>query len=167
MLPGRSIWVTMASGKVELRPDMGWENTADDRPNPVALGPGHAHRGGRTLRAHAGRRGADQLPHRVAGRRRTPRSRNRVAGPPRVGSSAQGPASIRGRGIARIDSAQGTGAGAPGRADVAGRVERVIDLDPHTVDVPSAVWPTRLLSAYLQRVTGHTTGIETVRVHLH
>jgi len=46
-------------------------------------------------------------------------------------------------------------------------LERVIDLDPHTVDVPSPVWTTRLLSAYLQRVTGHTTGIETVRVHLH
>lgn len=46
-------------------------------------------------------------------------------------------------------------------------LQRVIDLDPHTVEVPSAVWTTRLLSAYLHRVTGHTTGIETVRVHLH
>ena len=46
-------------------------------------------------------------------------------------------------------------------------LRRVIDLDPHTVEVPSAVWTTRLLSAYLQRVTGHATGIETVRVHLH
>ncbi len=46
-------------------------------------------------------------------------------------------------------------------------LKRVIDLDPHTVDVPSPVWTTRLLSAYLERVTGHTTGIETVRVHLH
>jgi transposase len=46
-------------------------------------------------------------------------------------------------------------------------LKRVIDLDPHSVDVPSAVWTTRLLSAYLERVTGHTTGIETVRIHLH
>lgn len=46
-------------------------------------------------------------------------------------------------------------------------LKRVIDLDPHTVDVRSPVWTTRLLSEYLQRVTGHTTGIETVRVHLH
>jgi transposase len=46
-------------------------------------------------------------------------------------------------------------------------LQRVIDLDPHSVDVPSAVWTTRLLSVYLHRVTGHTTGIETVRVHLH
>ncbi len=43
----------------------------------------------------------------------------------------------------------------------------LIDLDPHTVDVPSPVWTTRLLSSYLERATGHTTGIETVRVHLH
>ena len=46
-------------------------------------------------------------------------------------------------------------------------LQRVIDLDPHTVAVPSAVWTTRLLSAYLERATGHKTGIETVRVHLH
>ncbi len=46
-------------------------------------------------------------------------------------------------------------------------LQRVIDLDPHTVGVPSAVWTTRLLSGYLDDVTGHTTGIETVRIHLH
>jgi transposase len=46
-------------------------------------------------------------------------------------------------------------------------LRRMIELDPHTVDVPSAVWTTRLLSAYLQRVTGRTSGIETVRVHPH
>ena len=46
-------------------------------------------------------------------------------------------------------------------------LERVIDLDPHAVDIPSPVWTTRLLSAYLHRVTGHTTGIETVRTYLH
>ena len=61
---------------------------------------------------------------------------------------------------------------APGRALAVtpawlDELQRVIELDPHTVEVPSAVWTTRLLSAYLERSTGHTTGIETVRIHLH
>jgi transposase len=46
-------------------------------------------------------------------------------------------------------------------------LQRVIDLDPRSVGVPSAVWTTRLLSTYLEQVTGLHTGIETVRVHLH
>ena len=46
-------------------------------------------------------------------------------------------------------------------------LERVIELDPHTVGVDRAVWTTRLLADYLERVTGHRTGIEAVRVHLH
>jgi transposase len=46
-------------------------------------------------------------------------------------------------------------------------LERVIELDPHTVGVPSAVWTTRLLADYLAEATGHRTGIEAVRVHLH
>jgi len=46
-------------------------------------------------------------------------------------------------------------------------LRRVIDLDPHSVGVDSAVWTTRLLADYLERVTGHRTGIEVVRVHLH
>jgi transposase len=46
-------------------------------------------------------------------------------------------------------------------------LQRVIDLDPHTVGVPSAVWTTRLLANYLAEATGHGTGIEAVRVHLH
>lgn len=45
-------------------------------------------------------------------------------------------------------------------------LERVIELDPHTVGVDSAVWTTRLLADYLERVTGHRTGIEVVRVQL-
>lgn len=44
---------------------------------------------------------------------------------------------------------------------------RVIDLDPHTVGMDSANWTTRLLADYLARVTGHRTGIETVRGQLH
>ena len=46
-------------------------------------------------------------------------------------------------------------------------LQRVIELDPHTLGVPSAVWTTRLLADHLARVTGHQTGIEAVRVHLH
>jgi len=46
-------------------------------------------------------------------------------------------------------------------------LQRVIELDPHTVGVDSAVWTTRLLATYLAEVTGHRTGIEAVRVHLH
>ena len=46
-------------------------------------------------------------------------------------------------------------------------LQRVIELDPHTVGVDSAVWTTRLLADYLEQVTGHRTGIEAVRIHLH
>ena len=44
---------------------------------------------------------------------------------------------------------------------------RVIELDPHSVGVPSAIWTTRLLADYLARTTGHRAGIETVRRQLH
>jgi transposase len=44
---------------------------------------------------------------------------------------------------------------------------RVIDLDPPAVGVKSATWTTQLLAAYLAEQTGHRTGIETVRTHLH
>jgi transposase len=40
---------------------------------------------------------------------------------------------------------------------------RVIELDPHAVGVPSAVWTLGLLRDYLARVTGHRTSLETVR----
>jgi transposase len=61
---------------------------------------------------------------------------------------------------------------APGRAvqvplSWLAELQRVIELDPHAVGVDSAVWTTRLLAEYLARVTGHRTGIEAVRVHLH
>jgi transposase len=61
---------------------------------------------------------------------------------------------------------------APGRAVQVtpawrNELQRVIELDPHTVGVDSAVWTTRLLADYLAAVTGYRTGIETVRVHLH
>jgi transposase len=46
-------------------------------------------------------------------------------------------------------------------------LERVIELDPHTVGVDRAVWTTRLLADYLAEVTGHRAGIEVVRVYLH
>jgi transposase len=61
---------------------------------------------------------------------------------------------------------------APGRAVQVtaawlAELQRVIELAPHRVGVDSAVWTTRLLAAYLARATGHRTGIETVRLHLH
>jgi putative transposase len=46
-------------------------------------------------------------------------------------------------------------------------LERVIEVDPQAVGVDSAVWTTRLLADYLAEATGHRTGIETVRTHLH
>jgi transposase len=61
---------------------------------------------------------------------------------------------------------------APGRAVQVpptwlAELQRVIGVDPHAVGVDSAVWTTRLLATYLAEVTGHRTGIEAVRVHLH
>src|SRR5215207_23531 len=122
MLPGSSIGVGMSSGKVQFRPDRGRENAADDRADTVALGPSDAERRVRTLRGHAWSRGTHQLPDRVAGRRRTPRSRDCVAGPARAGSSAHGPASVSGRGVGRLDAAQSAGTSASGDADLAGGV---------------------------------------------
>jgi transposase len=46
-------------------------------------------------------------------------------------------------------------------------LERVVELDPRTLGVPSAVWTTRLLADYLAGVTGYRAGIETVRLALH
>jgi transposase len=44
---------------------------------------------------------------------------------------------------------------------------RVIELDPHTLDVPSANWTTTLLAEYLARLTGIRVSEETVRLRLH
>jgi transposase len=44
---------------------------------------------------------------------------------------------------------------------------RVVEVDPRTVGVPSAVWTTRLLADYLAGATGHRAVIETVRLALH
>src|SRR6266536_1447327 len=44
---------------------------------------------------------------------------------------------------------------------------RVADCDPRSVGVDSALWTCRLLADYLQGVTGHAAGIETVRIALH
>lgn len=46
-------------------------------------------------------------------------------------------------------------------------LERVIELDPHTVGVASANWTTGLLAQYLGDVTGITVVDETVRDYLH
>ena len=60
----------------------------------------------------------------------------------------------------------------PGRPVVAppswdAELRRVIDLDPHDVGVPSALWTTGVLAGYLAVQTGHATSDETVRRYLH
>lgn len=45
-------------------------------------------------------------------------------------------------------------------------LRRVIDLDPHTVGVPSANWTTSLLAVSLATTTGITVTAETVRLYL-
>ncbi len=44
---------------------------------------------------------------------------------------------------------------------------RVVELDPRSVGVPSAVWTTGLLASYLVAATGVAVSPETVRRHLH
>lgn len=46
-------------------------------------------------------------------------------------------------------------------------LQRVVDLDPHTVGVASANWTTGLLAEYLGQQTGISVGAETVREYLH
>src|SRR5262249_37662978 len=46
-------------------------------------------------------------------------------------------------------------------------LQRVIELDPHTVGVASANWTTQLLADYLAGVTGLAGTQETVRRYLH
>jgi transposase len=60
---------------------------------------------------------------------------------------------------------------APGRAPTVtpewkAALLRVIDLDPHTVGVPSANWTTSLLATYLATKTHITVSAETVRLYL-
>ena len=44
---------------------------------------------------------------------------------------------------------------------------RVVEVNPRTVGVDSAVWTTRLLAAYLAGATGVAVSLETVRRRLH
>jgi transposase len=46
-------------------------------------------------------------------------------------------------------------------------LERVVELDPHSVGVASANWTTKLLAAYLQQQTGIAVSEDTVGRHLH
>lgn len=46
-------------------------------------------------------------------------------------------------------------------------LQRVIELDPHAVGVPSANWTTGLLADYLAKETGIAVDAETVRQRLH
>src|SRR5450759_83852 len=122
MLPVRSITVESSSGKVQSRPDRGWEDAADDRPDTPAIGRSLARRRFRAVRAHTRSRRAHQLSDRAAGRRRTACYRDRLAGAARSGSGAQGAAPVPDRGPGRSGPAQGAGAGAPDHARLVGRV---------------------------------------------
>ena len=44
---------------------------------------------------------------------------------------------------------------------------RIVELDPRSVGVTSAVWTTELLAAHLAEATGIAVSLETVRRHLH
>lgn len=60
----------------------------------------------------------------------------------------------------------------PGRAPTVtpawkAELRRVVDLDPHTVGVPSANWTTSLLATYLAGTTQVAVTAETVRLYLH
>ncbi len=60
----------------------------------------------------------------------------------------------------------------PGRppkvsSDWQAELQRVIELDPHTVGVNSANWTTQLLADYLKQKAGIEVDQETVREHLH
>jgi len=59
--------------------------------------------------------------------------------------------------------------GVPPTVTAAWRAElvRVVELDPRTVGVQSAVWTTGLLAADLAAATGVAVSLETVRRHLH
>jgi transposase len=46
-------------------------------------------------------------------------------------------------------------------------LRRVVDVDPRSVGVDSALWTCRLLVDYLAEATGYRAGIETARVALH
>ena len=46
-------------------------------------------------------------------------------------------------------------------------LERVVELDPRDLGVPSAVWTTRLLADYLAGATDHRAAGDTVRAWLH
>jgi transposase len=62
-----------------------------------------------------------------------------------------------------------TAPGVPPTVTAVWRAElvRVVELDPRTVGVKSAVWTTGLLAAYLATATGVAVSLETVRRHLH
>src|ERR1700730_4147668 len=122
MLPDSSIALMMSSGKVRSRPDRSQEQAADDSADTVASGPSDADCGVRALRAHTWSGGADELPDRAVGRRRTQRARGRVAGAPWAAPGAQSAASVSVRRPGWLGSAQSAGPRAGGHARLAGGV---------------------------------------------
>src|SRR6266705_3566877 len=167
MLPGSSIGVSVSSGKVPSRPDRSREIVPMTAPIQLRLD-----QATRTAVAERYERTRDAVE----------RTNCQIVLLADEGRHAQEIAWLVRRGPDQVRKvlhrfqAEGlpglTPRKAPGRVlqvtpTWLAELKRVIDLDPHTVGVPSAVWTTRLLSTYLERVTGHHAGIETVRVHLH
>src|SRR5919202_4990645 len=122
MLPENWVTVRMGSGIVVVRPDRGREDDADDRTAAVAVGSSDTRGSGGALRGHAGCDRADQLPDRAAGGRRTARAGNRLAGPARTHTSAQGAAPFPEPGPAGARAGQAPRAPTGGDASLASRV---------------------------------------------
>src|SRR5215216_2790638 len=130
-------------------------------------GPGRPGRAGTPLPHHPRRRDPDPLPDGPAQRAGSHPTPDRSAGPvqPRHRPPGAQPLPWRwaGRGPAPAHPGQPPHY-PPGWGQ---ELVRVADLDPHEVGVDSALWTCRLLADYLQGVTGHRAGIETVRIALH
>ena len=148
-------------------PDHVVREVPDGGPPGLGAGRGRARGAGAPLRRGARRRDAHAVPHRLAGRRWAHGGSGRPAvrrSPDTVWRvlhryQAEGPDGVPHR----------RRPGHRGRIPAAWEAElrRVIELDPRAVGVPSAVWTTGLLAAYLAAATGHRVHLETVRRHLH
>src|SRR5215471_8085728 len=156
MLPGSSIGVGTVSGRVELRPDKGRERSPMTAPIRVRLD--QATRTAVSDRYEHTRAAVERTNCQIVLLADEGRHAQEIAwlvrrGPDQVRTILH---RFQADGFAGLSPRT-----APGRALQVtpawlAELQRVIELDPHRVDVPSAVWTTRLLSVYLERVTGHT-----------
>src|SRR2546423_831004 len=155
------------SGIVVVWPERGVEETGDARTVAVAIGSRDARGGGRAVRTGVHAYRAHQRAGGVAGGRRADGHGDRLAGAARTRSGAQDPASVSERGSGRVGAGQAHRATTRGDPSLADRIAAGDRLGPTPGRGRQRVWTTRLLADYLARVTGHRTGIEAVRVHLH